>query len=378
MRNWFPPATLRPTVDAPLLSTPLLEEHKALSARIVPFAGWAMPVQYAGVVKEHEAVRKRAGLFDVSHMGELELEGEGCLALVDSLVTNDLGKLVDGQAAYALCCNEQGGILDDLIIYRRSADRVLVVCNAGNRDKISGYFAAAAAGRCGFRDTSDEISLIALQGPRAFDVLAAVTDGSFASLRPFRFAAGTVAGLSVEVARTGYTGEDGVELFVRNADAPALWRALLQAGAPLGLEPCGLGARDTLRLEARLPLYGNELDEATTPLEAGLERWVKLDKASFVGKDALVAQKQRGLSRALVGFEMVEKGIARHGYPIVVDGVEAGIVTSGSPSPTLGKNIGLGYVPVSHASIGSTFGVRIRDKVVGATVVGTPFYKRAK
>lgn len=378
MRNRLPPATLRRTVDTPLLTTPLLDEHKALSARIVPFAGWAMPVQYAGVVKEHEAVRQRAGLFDVSHMGELELDGPECLALVDSLVTNDLTKLVDGQAAYTLCCNEQGGILDDLIIYRRAADRVLVVCNAGNRDKISRYFAERTQGKCGFRDTSDEVSLIALQGPKAFDILATLTDGSFAALKPFRFAGGTVAGIPVDVARTGYTGEDGVELFVANADAAKLFRALLEAGKPFGLEPAGLGARDTLRLEARLPLYGNELDETTTPLEAGLERWVKLEKPAFVGKSALVAQKERGLSRTLVGFEMVEKGIARHGYPIVIDGAEAGIVTSGSPSPTLGKNIGLGYVPVSHAPLGSTFGVQIRDKVVRATVVPTPFYKRAK
>lgn len=365
-------------MDAPLLSTPLLPAHEALSARIVPFAGYAMPVQYAGVLKEHEAVRKHAGIFDVSHMGELELEGESALAIVDSLVTNDLTKLVDGQAAYTLCCNEQGGILDDLIVYRRDATHVLVVCNAGNREKISSYFAAKTAGRCGFRDTSDDVSLIALQGPRSFDVLAALSSDAFSAMKPFRLMKGTIGGVAVEVARTGYTGEDGVEIFVRNEDAVAVWNALLSAGAPFGIAPCGLGARDTLRLEAKLPLYGNDLDETTTPLEAGLDRWVKLDKPDFVGKAALVAQKERGLSRVLVGFEMTEKGIGRHGYPIVIDGEPRGVVTSGSPAPSLGKNVGLAYVPVSHATVGSTFGVQIRDKVASAVVVQTPFYKRAK
>jgi aminomethyltransferase len=365
-------------VDTPLLSTPLLDEHKALGARIVPFAGWLMPVQYAGVLKEHDAVRNRAGIFDVSHMGELELRGSESLAVVDALVTNDLTKLVDGQAAYTLCCNEQGYLLDDLIVYRRSAESVLVVCNAGNRAKISAYIGAAAKGRCEFEDTSDDVSLLALQGPKAFDVLATISDGSFGAMKPFRLLAGKVAGIQVEVARTGYTGEDGVELFCANADAVPLLRALLEAGKPFGVEPCGLGARDTLRLEARLPLYGNDLDENTTPLEAGLDRWVKFDKPAFVGKDALLAQKAAGLPKVLVGFEMTEKGIGRHGYPIVIDGKEAGVVTSGSPSPTTGKNIGLAYVPASHAAVGSTFGVQIRDKVVGAVVVPTPFYKRAK
>lgn len=346
---------------------------------MVPFAGFELPVQYAtGLVEEHKAVRTAAGLFDVSHMGELELEGESALAIVDSLVTNDLTKLVDGQAAYTLCCNEQGGILDDLIVYRRDATHVLVVCNAGNREKISSYFAAKTAGRCGFRDTSDDVSLIALQGPRSFDVLAALSSDAFSAMKPFRLMKGTIGGVAVEVARTGYTGEDGVEIFVRNEDAVAVWNALLSAGAPFGIAPCGLGARDTLRLEAKLPLYGNDLDETTTPLEAGLDRWVKLDKPDFVGKAALVAQKERGLSRVLVGFEMTEKGIGRHGYPIVIDGEPRGVVTSGSPAPSLGKNVGLAYVPVSHATVGSTFGVQIRDKVASAVVVQTPFYKRAK
>lgn len=371
-------ATLGRTVDAPLLETPLLAAHKALGARIVPFAGWLMPVQYAGVLKEHEAVRQRAGLFDVSHMGELELSGPETLALLDGLVTNDLSKLVDGQAAYTLCCNDDGKLLDDLIIYRRSATAFLVVCNAGNRDKISAYIGEKAKGRCEFRDTSDDVSLIALQGPKAFDILATISDGSFSAMKPFRLLAGKVAGLDVEVARTGYTGENGVELFCKNGDAVALWNAILESGKPFGIEPAGLGARDTLRLEARLPLYGNDLDETTTPLEAGLDRWVKFDKVDYVGKKALEAQKANGLSRVLVGFEMTEKGIGRHGYPIVIDGKQAGVVTSGSPSPTTGKNIGLAYVPVSHAAVGSTFGVQIRDKVVAAVVVPTPFYTRAK
>ncbi|MFO0696754.1 MAG: glycine cleavage system aminomethyltransferase GcvT [Polyangiales bacterium] len=360
-------------MEAPLRSTALLEEHKALGARLVPFAGWNMPVQYKGVVEEHKAVRERAGLFDVSHMGELELEGPEALPLVESLVSNHISTLADGQAAYCLCCHAKGGVLDDLIVYKRSSDRILIVCNAGNLPKISDYVARAAEGRCGFADVSDATSLIALQGPKAIEVLTAAGGGAFASLKPFHLAHGEVAGLAVEVARTGYTGEDGVEIFVRNEDAPALWRALVAAGA----EPCGLGARDTLRLEAKLPLYGNELDEETTPLEAGLDRWVKLDK-DFVGRDALAAQKAAGLAKKLVGFEMTGKGIGRHGYPVVIDGQHRGIVTSGSPSPTTGKNIGLAYVPVSHSEIGSTFGVEIRGKVIEAVVVKTPFYKRSR
>ena len=344
----------------------------------MPFAGWEMPIQYKGISSEHQAVRERAGLFDVSHMGELELRGERALELVNSLITNDIARAADGQATYTCCCNEQGTILDDLIVYRRATNDVLVVCNASNRAKISAHFAAAARGVCEFEDISDETALLALQGPRALDVLArAHISLDLASLKVFRFAPGTVAGVACVIARTGYTGEDGVELFCAWNDAPALWDALMAAGSDLGIEAIGLGARDTLRLDARLSLYGNDIDETTNPLEAGLGWVVKLDKPSFVGKEALLAVKAQGLSRTLVGFEMTGRGIARHGYPLLdAAGVERGVCTSGGPSPTLGKSIGLGYFPLASSAVGTELLVDCRGKRIPAVIVKTPFYKR--
>ncbi|MEB2311512.1 MAG: glycine cleavage system aminomethyltransferase GcvT [Sorangiineae bacterium] len=365
-----------------LARTPLYEEHRRLGGRLVPFAGWEMPVQYAGIAAEHRAVRQRAGLFDVSHMGELELDGEHAASVVDSLVTNALARTVPGQALYTCACGENGTILDDLIVYRRAPDRLLVVCNASNRAKMSAHFAAAARGRCDFADVSDSTALIALQGPRALGILAradqALTNVR-ESLSPFHFRETTVAGVASTVARTGYTGEDGVEIFCGSADAPALWRALLEAGKEDGLEPAGLGARDTLRLEARLSLYGNDIDETTNPLEAGLGWTVKFDKGDFLGRDALLRVKARGLARKLVGFEMTGRGVARHGYPLLDGaGEPIGVCTSGGPAPTLDKNIGLGYLPVSMSEVGAAFRVDCRGKAIDAVVVKTPFYKRPK
>src|SRR6188768_371103 len=277
-----------------------------------------MPIQYQGIAAEHTAVRERVGLFDVSHMGELRVSGPGSLAAVDSLITNDLSRAEDGQAVYTCCCNERGTILDDLIVYRRSDRDVLVVCNASNRPKISAHFREALAGRVAFRDESDNTALIAVQGPLALELLRRA-GASFdpAQLRPFRFADGSVADVKATVARTGYTGEDGVELFCDNAGAARLFGSLLDAGATLGVTPIGLGARDTLRLEARLSLYGNEIDETTNPLEAGLGWTVKLDKPQgFLGQQALKQVKAAGLTRSIVGFEMVGRGIGRHGYPL--------------------------------------------------------------
>jgi len=361
-----------------LKRTPLFAKHEALGARLVPFAGWEMPIQYKGISIEHQAVRERVGLFDVSHMGELELRGERALALVDSLITNDLTRAADGQATYTCCCNERGTVLDDLIVYRRASNDVLVVCNASNRDKISAHFAAAARGVCEFEDISDRTALLALQGPQALAVLKrAGVSLDLASLKTFRFANGTVAGVACVIARTGYTGEDGVELFCAWDDAVALWDALLGAGAEAGIEAIGLGARDTLRLDARLSLYGNEIDETTNPLEAGLGWVVKLDKPDFKGKAALLAVKERGLSRVLVGFEMTGRGIARHGYPLCdATGTPFGVCTSGGPSPTLGKSIGLGYVPLASSAVGSELLVDCRGKPIPARIVKTPFYKR--
>ncbi len=368
-----------------LKETALVSRHRAAGARLVPFAGWLMPIQYEGIVAEHRAVREAAGLFDVSHMGELRLRGAGAVAFANGLVTNDLERVEVGQAMYTCCCNEAGTILDDLILYKHAPDDVLVVCNASNRDKISAHFAKAAASAkdVTFTDESDATSLIALQGPKALAIL----DRAGCSLAPtaqklssFRFAKAQVAGLDVTVARTGYTGEDGVEIFCKNQDAPALWDALMASGKADGIAPTGLGARDTLRLEARLSLYGNDIDETTNPLEAGLAWTVKLDKAHFVGKDALVAIQKQGLPRKLVGFEMTGRGVARHGYPLVPAGGGApiGICTSGGPAPTVGKNIGLGYLPAELAEVGSTFEVDCRGKNIAAVVVKTPFYKRPR
>ncbi len=343
----------------------------------MPFAGWRMPVQYKGIKAEHEAVRTRAGLFDVSHMGELVVEGPEAALAVNTLVTNDVSKLEVGQALYTVCCNEAGGILDDLIVYRLEDDKVLVVCNASNREKIVQHFATKLPDGGSFRDVSDRWALLALQGPSAAAIIRDVgAPTTVTDLAPFRVSRAELAGVEAWVARTGYTGEDGFELFCANEDAVALWRALLSAGKPHGLEPVGLGARDTLRLEARLALYGNDIDESTNPFEAGLGWVVKLDGQDFLGRAALRAIKEAGVDRRLVGFEMTGRGIARHGYPIVVDGKPVGTVTSGSPGPTVGKNIGLGYVPKALSRVGTTLGIEIRGKVVDALIVRTPFYKR--
>jgi aminomethyltransferase len=369
--------------DAPLRRTSLFDEHVALGGRLVPFAGWEMPVQYTGIVDEHQAVRTAAGLFDVSHMGELRLRGEYAGRVVDYLVTNDAKKLVDGQAMYTCACNERGTILDDLIVYRRGEDDWLVVCNASNRDKMSAHFAKAAENHCDFEDQSDATALIALQGPRALEVLGATPGGAAITGGPalgsFRFRDAKVAGVACTVARTGYTAEDGVEIFCAWNDAPALWRALMAAGKPAGVKPIGLGARDTLRLEGRLSLYGNDIDETTNPLEAGLGWVVKLEKGDFVGRDALLRIKGEPMPRKLVGFEVTGRGIARHGYPLRdAAGAEVGICTSGSPGPTVGKNIGLGYLPTAMAAVGTKFYVDCRGKNIDAAVVPTPFYKRGK
>ena len=360
-----------------LRETPLANEHRTLGARVVPFAGWLMPVQYEGIKAEHEAVRTRAGLFDVSHMGEILVEGPNAVAEVDRLVTNDVSKLPVGRALYTVCCNEAGRILDDLIVYRLEREKVLVVCNASNREKIVAHFASHLSLETPWHDVSDAWALLALQGPSAVRVLEALgASEDLLALPSFHVTRTRLAGVELWAARTGYTGEDGFELFCASEDAVTLWRALLEKGKPHGLRPVGLGARDTLRLESRLMLYGNDITEQNHPLEAGLGWVVKLDAGDFVGKDALEAIKAAGVERKLVGFEMVGRGIARHGYPIVVDGQRVGEVTSGSPGPTVGRNIGLGYVPKSLSKVGTRLGIEIRGKVVDAVVVPTPFYKR--
>lgn len=342
---------------------------------MVPFAGFEMPIQYTGIVDEHQAVRTGVGIFDVSHMGELEMSGEHAASVVDYLCTNDASKLVDGQAMYTCACNEQGTILDDLIIYRASQDRWLIVCNASNHEKMAAHFKKAAENHCTFKDLTDGPALLALQGPKAFDLLDRL-GGDAAKLRElksFHFRDCSIEGVSCTAARTGYTGEEGVELFCPWDDAPKVWDKLVALGA----KPIGLGARDTLRLEARLSLYGNDIDETTNPLEAGLGWCTKLDKATFLGKEALVAIKEAGLKRKLVGFETVGRGIARSGYPLKdLNGNVVGKCTSGSPAPTVGKNIGLGYLPAEMSAVGTKFIVDCRGKDVEAVVAKTPFYKR--
>ena len=348
---------------------------------MVPFAGWEMPIQYTGIVDEHHACRNAAGLFDVSHMGELALSGPYAGDVIGEQITNDSSKLEPGQALYTCCCQANGTVLDDLIVYRGGPERWMIVCNASNREKIANVFRAASAGRCDFSDQSDATALIALQGPKSFDVLdrAGLGAAALRDLRPFGFRDAVVCNIATTVARTGYTGEDGVEIFVAWNEAPALWSQLLVLGADLGLKPVGLAARDTLRMEAKLPLYGQELDETIHPLEAGLGWVVKFEKGDFVGRAALLAARERGLARKCVGFEMVGRGIARHGYELLNEtGAVVGVCTSGSPSPSTGKNIGIGYLPVELSAVGTRFLVNCRGKSIEAVVAKTPFVAKKR
>jgi aminomethyltransferase len=355
--------------------TSLYDTHVRAGARIVEFAGWEMPVQYAGILQEHEAVRTRVGLFDVSHMGEVVFRGPKALEALGRVFTNDLSKVVDGQAQYGCLCRESGGIVDDVVVYRRAADDLLVCVNAGNRAKDFEWLAGHAGG-ADVSNESDDWAQLALQGPLAAQLLQRLTKLNLSAMRSYRFAPGEVAGISGLVARTGYTGEDGFELFCPSDAGPRLWAALMETGQPERIEPCGLGARDSLRLEMAYRLYGSDMDDSTTPLEAGLAWVVKLDKGEFVGRDALLAQKAAGVAKKLVGFTLTDPGIARHGHPVLQDGRKVGEVTSGTKSPSLGSSIGLAYVPTALAAEGSTFAVEIRGRPAAARVVKTPFYVR--
>jgi aminomethyltransferase len=358
-----------------LRRTPLFDEHRALGGRMVPFAGWEMPVQYpSGITAEHQAVRRAAGLFDVSHMGELEVHGERALEFVQYVTTNDVSRLELGQAQYSTLLNEDGAILDDLLVYRLP-EHLLLVVNGSNKDRdlewIRGF-----AGPFGVevRDRTDEIALLALQGPKAASILARLTDHPLEEIRYYRFASGKVNGTEAIISRTGYTGEDGFELYLSAGEAPALWRRLLEVGGGDGLLPAGLGARDSLRLEMGYALYGNDLDERRTPLEAGLGWVVKLDKGDFVGRAALQRQKEQGIRARLSGFRLKERGFPRPGYAVRMAGEPAGEVTSGVVSPSLGEGIGMAYLPVEAAKPGSEIEVVIRDRAIPAEVVRPPFY----
>ena len=367
-----------------LLKTPLHAQHIAAGAKMVPFGGWDMPIDYSlrglGVIKEHMAVRRAAGLFDVSHMGEVDIVGAGALAFLQRVTSNDVSKLQDGHAQYSALPMPTGAPVDDIIVYRFNAERFLLVVNASNRAKDVAWLLAQNPTGCQVQDRSDEFALLALQGPKAVSILQTLTQADLAAVGYYKFTTGTVSGLSATIARTGYTGEDGFEIMVKAADAPSLWDALMSAGSSDGLVPAGLGARDTLRLEAKMCLYGNDIDETTTLVEAGLG-WitcVDAHKGDFNGREVLAAQKAGGTARKLVGFEMKERGIARHGYPVLIGGTPVSAVTSGSMAPFLEKNIGLAYVPSEHAALGTPIAIEIRGVAVAAEIVKTPFYKRAK
>jgi aminomethyltransferase len=363
--------------DVPLKHTPLHAVHRAMGAKMVPFGGWDMPVQYGGILEEHRAVRSAAGLFDVSHMGEVEVRGSGALAALQRLTSNDVSRLQVGQVQYSALTTETGTFVDDLTVYRLGEDHYLVTLNASNIEKDVRWMRAHALG-VEIADRSDETALVAIQGPQAIRILQQLTRVDLAAIPYYRWARGLVVGEEAILSRTGYTGEDGFEVYLSPRRVVVLWEALLEAGNPLGLVPCGLGARDTLRLEAKMALYGNDIDEQHTVLEADLGWIVKFDKGDFVGREALSRQKAEGIARKLVGFEMVGRGIARSHYPIMKDGARIGEVTSGAPSPWLGKNIGLGYVAIAHAAVGSEIEIVIRDQPVAARIVQTPFYKRAR
>ena len=360
-------------------ATPLLSRHEALGARMIDFAGWLMPVQYRGILEEHRAVRETAGLFDLSHMGELFVEGpEAGAALAHALIT-DPPALAIGRAHYSMICAPDGGILDDLIVYRLAEDRFLVVANAGNAQLVSDLLAERIEGhRAILDDRSLATALIAVQGPAAAGIVAPHSDVDLAGLRYYAIGEGVVAGVPALVARTGYTGEDGFEVFVETARAGEVWDVLLAGVRAAGGQPVGLGARDTLRLEAGMPLYGNDLDPTVNPYEADLGRVVKLAKPGpFVGRDALARVAAEGPRRRLVGFVVRGRGIARHGYPVLAGERTTGVVTSGAPSPTLGVPIGMAYVAPEDAGPGTMLAVRIRDADVPVEVVPLPFYKRA-
>jgi aminomethyltransferase len=362
-----------------LKKTPLFERHRAAGARIVDFGGWAMPVQYAGVLAEHHAVREGVGLFDVSHMGEFLVEGDGAEGFLQRLTTNDVTALAIGQAQYSLALLPTGGVVDDLLVYKRAEGRYLICVNAACIDNDWAWFSDhhdPEADGCELINASGDWAQLAIQGRHAEKIVAMLTDLPVSDVPYYRFLEGTFAGVPAIVARTGYTGEDGFEVFIAPEDAPRVWDAILTTGEPYAIQPIGLGARDTLRLEMKYSLYGNDITTETTPLEARLGWITKLKKGDFIGRDALLEQKAQGLERVLVGFKLLERGIARHGHSVIVDGEPYGEVTSGSMSPSLGDSIGLCYLPFRHRKPGSRFEVQVRKKRIPAEVVKPPFYTR--
>lgn len=360
-----------------LKRTPLYEEHRAANAKLIDFGGWEMPVQYAGVLEEHQTVRTKVGLFDVSHMGEIEVRGQEATEFVQNLITNDAGKLEDGKILYSPMCYPDGGTVDDLLVYRYDLEHYLLVVNASNTAKDFAWMLEQAKNfAVNVDNVSDRYAQLALQGPLAESILQRISGINLAKITYYSFVHGEIDGIHCLISRTGYTGEDGFEIYVSPGYARQLWRKILEIGAPEGIEPIGLGARDTLRFEARLPLYGNELGADISPLEAGLGVFVKLAKAAFIGREALQDQIEKGIPRQLIGLEMVGRGIARSHYPILKNGEEIGFVTSGSFSPTLNKNIALGLIRPNEVALGGVLDVLIRGKAVQAKLIPSLFYKR--
>lgn len=357
-------------------NTALTAVHEALGAKMVPFAGYNMPVQYEGVITEHNNVREHVGVFDVSHMGEFWVRGPQALDLIQKVTSNDASKLVPGKVQYSCLPNDKGGIVDDLLVYCEDERNFLLVVNASNIEKDWNWISSHNSFDCVMENDSDNISLLAIQGPKAVEALQSLTDINLAEMKYYTFEKGTFAGVdNVIVSATGYTGAGGFEIYFPNADAQKIWDAVFAAGADSNIKPIGLAARDTLRLEMGFCLYGNDIDDTTSPLEAGLG-WITKFTKDFINSEALKAQKEEGVSKKLVGFELIDRGIPRHDYPIVdSEGNEVGRVTSGTMSPSTGKAIGLGYVPTGLSTADSEIGIQVRNKVLKAKVVKLPFYK---
>jgi aminomethyltransferase len=366
------------TVAAELKRTPLFDLHRSLNAKLVDFGGWNMPVQYSGIIAEHNAVRTGVGLFDVSHMGEIEIRGPEAAQLVDYVSTNNAAKLKIGQAHYSALLYEHGGFVDDILVHKVSDTEFFLCVNASNQDKDFEHIQSLNRWEAEVDFASERYAQIAVQGPKALETLQTLTDTKLREIKYYWFADGAVSGVPARIAHTGYTGEDGFEIYVPPESATQLWNELMQAGEEFGIKPCGLGARNTLRLEAKMALYGHELTASINPYEADLAWIVKLDKGDFAGREALDRTLAAGVTRKLVGFEMAERGIGRDGYEVWLNGEPAGWVTSGGPSPTLNKNIGLCYLPTEKAVPGEKIQIMIRNAPVEAVTVATPFYKRPK
>jgi aminomethyltransferase len=363
-----------------LKQTPLNATHRRMGARMVDFGGWDMPVQYSGVIDEHNTVRNAVGLFDVSHMGEIEIRGPQALEFVNYVSTNNAANLKQGQAQYSGLLYEHGGFVDDILVHKVADDHYFLCVNSSNQLKDYEHILSVKKKdvQAEVEYASEKYAQIAVQGPKAIATAQKLTSTDLAAIKYYWFRDGEVAGIPARIARTGYTGEDGVEIYVAPDQAALVWDKLMDAGQEFGIKPCGLGARNTLRLEAKMALYGHEIDASITPLEADISWMVKMNKGDFVGRDALMQKEAAGITRKLVGFEMRGRGIGRDGYEVHADGAPAGWVTSGGPAPTLNKNIGLCYLPAGKAEIGRTIHVIVRNQPVEAVVVATPFYKRAK